>query len=254
MNIKLRLAAVAMGAMISCSSFAQAPATSATSAANSAKAHLDLAVSYFQSGQFETAQSEAQRALKDEPKNSQALMLMGLIHMQMKELPRAEEMLRAAIAADANNGDAYNNYGLLLCQTNRIDASIEQFGRAMSSPRYSKVSQTLVNAGICLTQKNDYAAAEKYFLKALEQDPFMPSALYQLSRAYLKGNRVDLAENRLEALHRQITPNSASLYLESQIARAKGDSAKAQRLAERVNKQFPNSPEARRVLAGEIAQ
>lgn len=248
MNIKLRLASLAAGALLSCSAFAQTPAANA---GNSAKAHLDLAVSYFQSGQFETAQSEAQRALQMEPKNSQALMLMGLVHMQMKELPRAEEMLRAAIAADASNGDAHNNYGLLLCQTNRIDASLEQFGRALSAPRYTKISQTLVNAGICLTQKNDFAAAEKYFIKALEQDPFMPSALYQLSRVYLKSNRAELAQNRLEALHRQITPNSASLFLESQIARAKGDTALAQRISERLTQQFPASMEARRALAGD---
>lgn len=99
--------------------------------------------------------------------------------------------------------------------------------------------------------KQDYVAAEKYFLKALEQDPLMPGALFQLSRNYLKQNRVELAQARLDGLHRQVSPNSSSTYLQLQIAKARGDAQEAQRLGERIAKQFPNSLEAKRLSAGD---
>jgi type IV pilus assembly protein PilF len=156
----------------------------------------------------------------------------------------AESHFKIAIASNPTNGSAHSNYGTLLCQQSRYDAGMESFGKALQYPKFTKVAQTLVNGGICLLQKGDNLAAEKFLLKALEQEPFMPAALYQLSKVYFLTNRLDQAESRLNALHKQVQANAASTFLLYQIAIAKGNAQQAQNYAKTILTRFPASQEA----------
>lgn len=232
---------------LSFSSFAQ----SSTSAGESAKAHVELAASYLQAGRNSIALEEAQRALQLDPKYSPARDLMGIISMQEGQLDKAEEHFKAAIELDADNGDAHNNYGLLLCRSQRVEQAMEQFGQALTISRYPRVAQTLVNGGICLRQKGDLSAAEKYFVKALETEPFMPSALYQLSLTYFQEGKLLEAASRLDALHRQMAPRSDTLFLQIQIERSLGRTDAARKHARDLQLQFPQSSEARQLGMGQ---
>lgn len=222
-------------------------AATATARAESASARVELAVQYFQAGRVDVAQEELQKVLSNDPKNSMANDLLGVIRQREGNTPQAEAAFRTAIASDAGNASAHNNYGLLLCTTGRHDAGLESFGRALQSPTGIQVSQTLVNGGVCLAQKGDQAGAEKFFVKALEVEPFMPSALFQLAKVYLATNRPSQAESRLTALHRQAEPNSASTYLMYQVALALNKPAQVQNIARVLQTRFADSAETQRL-------
>lgn len=215
---------------------------------DSAAAHVELAASYFQAGRLDVAQEELQKVLAQDPRNSMANDLLGVIHLKNGSMGLAEQAFRSALATDPGNGSAQNNYGMLLCQTNRAEAGMEAFGRALQSPKGLNIAQTLVNGGICLSRKNDHLGAEKFFLKALEQEPFMPSALFQLAKVYYATQRYPQAASRLAALHKQVAPNAASTFLMYELALAENKPTQAQSLSRLLQTQFPDSPEAQRTV------
>lgn len=211
---------------------------------DSATAHIELAVSYFQAGRPQIAQEELQKVLTIDPKNSMANDLLGLIYMRAGNVTQAEAAFQIAVASDPSNGSAQSNYGMLLCKTGRYDAGLLAFGRALQSPKQLEISQTLVNGGVCLSQKGDTRGAESFFLKALEQEPFMPAALYQLAKVYYATQRFPEAESRLAALHKQVDPNASSTYLMYQLAVSQNKTAQAQSHSRALLTRFPDSPEA----------
>lgn len=230
-------------AMISGPAWAQKPPAKDDSAA----AHVELAANYYQAGRLEVAAEELQKVLDKEPRNAQANNMMGLVYMKLGNLAQAESYLKTSLAADPASGNTLNNMGMLLCQTRRHDAGMESLGRALSSPRYTQISQTLVNGGICLQQKGDLVAAEKFLLKALEHEAFMPAALFQLAKVYYATQRYPQAESRLAALHKQLQPNAASTYLQYQLALAQGKPAESARLAALLQSRFPESAESQNI-------
>ena len=207
---------------------------------------VELAAQYFQAGKPEIAIEEIQKVLAEDPRHSGANNLLGLIRLREGNAAESETAFRISLGADPGNAGAHNNYGMLLCQTGRHDAGMEEFGKALQRPSSIQVAQTLLNGGICLTQKGDAAGAEKFFLKALEAEPFMPSALYQLAKVYHQTNREPQAESRLAALHRQIEPTPASAFLAYQVARAQ-NKPEANKLAQTLRARFPDSVEAQQL-------
>lgn len=207
---------------------------------------IELAAQYFQAGKTEIALEEIQKVLAEDPRHSGANSLLGLIRLREGNAAESENAFRLALTSDPGNAGAHNNYGMLLCQTGRHDAGMDEFGKALQKPGSIQVAQTLLNGGICMTQKGDPLAAEKFFLKALEAEPFMPSALYQLAKVYHQTNRDPQAESRLAALHRQIEPTAASILLAYEVARGQNKS-EANKLAKTLKALFPDSSEAQQL-------
>jgi type IV pilus assembly protein PilF len=228
-------------------SLSWAQPASAKDAKEFASAHIELASSYFQAGRVDVAKEELQKVLDRDPKHSQAHNLQGLIYLKLGDASRAESDFRTAIGSDPANGDAQNNYGMLLCQSGRHAEGMEAFGRALQAPKYGQIAQTLVNGGLCLQQKGDMVGAEKFLIKALEQEPFMPAALYQLARVYHATGREGAAASRLAALHQQVAPNASSLELQLQISQGLGQPHEAAQAAQALRSRFPQSPEALRL-------
>lgn len=213
--------------------------------------NIELGSSYFQAGRLDVALEEAQKALQKDSSNSDAYNLIGSIYLQSKELDKAQEALTKSLQISPQNPDAHNNMGLLLCEQSKTQEALQSFGKALSTPNYPKTAQTLINAGICLQKANDYVASEKYLVKALEIQPFLPLALYHLSISYLKEGKLDLAQSRIEAIHKQMAPNASTLSVLGTIAQLRGNTTQAQKFFERVVRLFPQSPEAQKIQAGQ---
>lgn len=248
-NPFLRIAVAVLLAASGSSAMAegQTPAQLAQQKEDSSLAHVELAASYYQAGRVDTAQEELTRVLSKDPRHSAANDLQGLLYQKTGNLAQAEDSFRTAIMSNPANSSAQSNYGTLLCQSGRYDAGMEAYGKALRTPAHLHVAQTLVNGGICLSQKGDYSGAEKFLVKALEQEPFMPAALYQLARVYVATQRFDQADSRLAALHAQVEPNAASTLLMYQVAQGAGKQEEARALAQKIQTRFADSPEAQQI-------
>jgi type IV pilus assembly protein PilF len=99
-----------------------------------------------------------------------------------------------------------------------------------------------------MTQKPDYEKAEAYFREALKDRPTYPEALIQL--AALKFKTGEFLQARA-FLQRYLSGNKSSpgvLYLGVQIEEALEDNRAATDFSNQLLREYPESPEARRVL------
>jgi type IV pilus assembly protein PilF len=87
-------------------------------------------------------------------------------------------------------------------------------------------------------------------MKALKARPTQPQALYQLADiAYLRGNFAQ-AKAYLVRLEQLTKPSAETLWLALRIERKLGDRNAEASYGQQLRRQFPESKEARALLAG----
>jgi type IV pilus assembly protein PilF len=215
-----------------------------------ARARLDLAAGYYRNGQLAIALEEARRATAIDPTFAAAYGLLGLIYMDMGERREADENFQRALRLDPANSELSNNYGWFLCQTGRERESIEYFGRAIRDPLYPTPAKANQNAGSCLMQIKDFAAAEPYLRRAFELDAANPTTKYQLSRLYLATGRIERASFYYSVLAKSVESSAETIWLGLRIARANGDVRRETQLANELRERFPRSAEAAALARG----
>lgn len=216
-----------------------------------ARLHTELAAGYYELGNMNIALEEANIALRADPAYSPAYNVAGLIYALLKEDQRAEQNFLQAIRVSPSDSDAHHNYGWFLCQRNRVPEALKHFQAALRNPLYQTPDRTYVNAGLCARQAGDAAAAEQYFQNALKLRPAQPQALYQAADlAFAKGD-FEIAKRYLDRLSRVSQPSAEVLWLGVRVERRMGDRNSEESYAHRLRTNFPESKEARALLAGQ---
>ena len=224
-----------------------------TDAQTRARIHTELAAGYFELGNYGVALQEAAEALKSEPNYAPAFNVMGLIYMELRDDKAAESNFQRALRLNALDSDVNNNYGWYLCLRKREPESIKYFLAALRNPLYTTPDKSWVNAGVCARQAGDLKAAEEYFQQALKVRPSQPQALFQMAdMAYRRKNHPE-AKTYLTRLLRDIEPTAETLWLALRVERGLGDRNAEASLGFQLRNKFPDSREARALMAGQYA-
>jgi type IV pilus assembly protein PilF len=223
-----------------------------TSAQSRARIHAELAAGYLELGNYGVAIQEANEALKVDPNFVSAHNVLGLVYMELRDDRAAETSFQQALRVNSVDSDSNNNYGWFLCQRKREKESIKYFLAALRNPLYGTPEKSWVNAGICSRQAGDPANAEDYFQKALKLRPTQPQALQNMAEmAYTRGSFAE-AKSYLGRMQRDASsPSPEYLWLALRVERKLGDRNAEQSLAFQLQKNFPESREARALAAGQ---
>ncbi len=255
--MKQLIAAGVMLIVAGCAGTAPEPASYApqggvdTNVQTRARIHTELAAGYYGLGNYGVALQEAGEALKAEPNYAPALNVLGLVYMELHDDKAAESSFERALRVSPQDSDTNNNYGWFLCQRKREQESIKYFLVALRNPLYTTPDKSWVNAGVCARQTGDLVAAEDYFQKALKVRPTQPQALFQMADMAYKRNNYPEAKVYLTRLQRDATPNAAILWLALRVERQLGDRNAEASLGFQLRKNFPESREARALMAGQ---
>ena len=215
-----------------------------------ARVHTDLAVGYFELGNLAIALEEITHALRADTTYGPAYNLAGLLYAELREDRLAQEHFVRALRINPVDSDANNNYGRFLCDRKREGEAIKYFLAALRNPLYRNPENSYVNAGLCSRRQGNVAAAEDYFVRALKTAPSHPQALYQLADiAYARG-QYPVAKNYLVRLEQVTTPAAEVLWLALRIERKLGDRNAEASYEQQLRRRFPDSKEARALLAG----
>lgn len=225
--------------------------TVATDAQTRARLHTELASGYFELGNYGVALQEADIALKADANYAPAYNVLGLVYMELRDDRAAEQNFQHALRISPLDSDANNNYGWFLCQRKREQESVKYFLSALRNPLYTSPDRSWVNAGICSRQAGDLAAAEDYFQRALKLRPFQPQALFSLADMAYRRNNYPEAKAYLSQLQRNLTPSAEVLWLALRVERRLGDRNAEASFGFQLRKNFPDSREARALLAGQ---
>ena len=230
------------------------PAGSGTETAGQSRAriHTELAAGYFELGNYGVALQEANEALKSDPDFAPALNVLGLVYMELRDDRAAESNFQKALRVNPSDSDANNNYGWYLCLRKREQESIKYFLAALRNPLYTSPDKSWVNAGICARQSGDLSAADGYFQQALKIRPSQPQALFQLADMAYRRRSHPEAKSYLVRLLRDIEPTVETLWLALRVERGLGDRDAEASLGFQLRTKFPDSREARALIAGQF--
>jgi len=214
-----------------------------------ARAHTDLGAVYFQNKQFEIALEEFTEASRIDPSFALAYNGLGLVHSALGQHDIADANFRKAIQLEPNNSESHNNYGSYLCSRGQYDESIKEFLAAVKNPLYATPAVAYANAGICSIRKQDYVSGEGYLQKALQINPLLSSAAYQV--AQLQFNRDQPAAAKVSLQNALLTnPSPEVLWLAIRIERALGARDAEASYALQLRRQYPNSEQAKLLQSG----
>ena len=214
-----------------------------------ARAHTDLGAVYYQQRQYEIALEEFTEATKIDPGFALAYNGLGLVHSALGQNDLADADFRKSIQLEPNNSESHNNYGGFLCAKGRYDESIKEFLAAVKNPLYATPALAYANAGICSTRKQDPVNGEIYLKLALQKDPLLSSAAYQL--ALIQFNRKDAVSAKQTLQNVMLTnPTPDMLWLAIQIERALGAQDTEASYALQLRRKYPESEQAKLLQSG----
>jgi type IV pilus assembly protein PilF len=203
-----------------------------------------LAIEYMRLDKLTTAREFAERALSQDPRSANAQMTAGLVYERLEETGRADRAFEAAAKLGKNDPNIQNNYAGYLCRRHRADEGEALFLKVIHNPAYQTPEVAYLNAGVCLRGTNDLAA-ENYFRQALSIRPTMPESLLQLGDLVFEKGDTEQAVLIVQRFLRANPANPDILWLGVKAQRKLGDEASAADYVRRLQKEFPDSPQAR---------
>ncbi|MBI4292698.1 MAG: type IV pilus biogenesis/stability protein PilW [Betaproteobacteria bacterium] len=215
-----------------------------------ARIHTELAVAYFERGNMGVALEELRVALAADSSYAPAYNVLGLVHMDLKEMDLAQNNFDRALRIAPNDPDLNHNYGWFLCQTGREEQSLRYFLAAVKNPLYPTPQKSYAVAGSCALRKNMDSDAVDYFQRALRLDAAYPPALVNL--ANLRYRRGELMEARelIGRFNKLLDATAESLWLALRIERKLGDKAAENHYATQLRRGFAGSREYQNLVKG----
>jgi protein O-GlcNAc transferase len=172
-------------------------------------AALQQAAKHHRNNQMIEAVPLYQKALKLDPKNSEALKLYGLLHLQQRNFDAAIELIKKSIRLNPQEISAYVYLGIAQVQIGNHVEAIKNLGFALQ--KQPLLIDALYNHGFANASLKNFNQALHDFEKILQQDPHHFYALQQKSSTLFELGNIDeaiLITDKLIA----INPNNEQSY------------------------------------------
>ncbi|UMR30473.1 type IV pilus biogenesis/stability protein PilW [Massilia sp. MB5] len=221
-------------------------ASDQTSAQKRAEIRMQLAVGYYEQGQYAVALDEVKKAIVAAPESADAYGMRALIYMAMGEAALAGDSFQHALKLAPHNPEISNNYGSYLCQTGKVGESFKYFDAALGNRAYQSPATALNNAGDCALKLKDFAQAEKYLLPALQLTPDLAITNINLARVYYERRdypRAGFFITRLGKVAKTDSLTADVLWLAIKVQHKLGDTGAEQGWATQLRRHHSASSE-----------
>jgi type IV pilus assembly protein PilF len=215
---------------------------------DAAELNYQLGARYYRSGNYKLARDRLLSSLELNPKNAVAHYTLAMTYESLENLRLATASYKESVRIAPQNFNVQNAYAIFLCNQSQYDEARVHFDRAIDIDNNDSAEITMTNAGVCMMQIPDFAVAEKYFRQALNLKNNFGEALVQM--CLLKFSAEDYLAARA-FLQRYLNSNVASasvLFLGVRIEEELGDDRARTDYSNQILRDFPRSPEARRIL------
>lgn len=216
---------------------------------DAAEYNYELGRNYLQNEKFELARDRLERAIEIDPRMAKAYMALGMTYEALDNLRLATDSYEKAVRIAPRDFNILNSYAVFLCNQQDYTGARRYFDRAANHPENDDAERTFTNAGLCMVQQPDLEAAEAFFREALEHKSTYGEALLQL--CLLKFRQQDYLGARA-FLQRFMASNRTTagvLFLAAEIEGKLGNDRGRTEYVNRLLREFPESPEARRALS-----
>lgn len=237
-----------LGLLAGCVSTTTGKTIQESNDSDAADVNYQLAIRYFQNGNYELARDRLLHSIKLNPRRGIVWSTLATTYEQLDNLRLAEEAHDKAVNLSPRDFNVQNGYAVFLCRQQRYDDAEAQFARSVKALTNDNPEVMLTNAGVCMMQKPDYAKAEDYFRQALERRPNHGESLLQMSLLEYTTEDYLRARAFLQRYRSTNAVNSGVLYLCVLIEEKLGDERARTECANELLRDFPTSQEAKRLL------
>jgi FkbM family methyltransferase len=171
---------------------------------------LQQALQLHQAGRLAQAQQGYQQVLSLDPRNIDALHLLGLVCHQQGDHKQAVKFITKAIKRNAKSPEMHNNLGEAYREQGKLDLAIGCYQRAIHLNK--SYAQAHNNLGICFSKQTKNSQAVKNFSRALELNPSYCEAHYNFGCYLLKQKEFHKALEHLSAA-RRISASFSPVYI-----------------------------------------
>jgi len=213
-------------------------------------AYIQLGLGYLQEGETARAKVPLVKALELDPRSSDAHAALALVFQAEMEPKLADEHFRKALQSrSVNQTRILNNYGGFLYEQGRYKEAMQYFSKASEDALYTGRPRVFENMGLTALKLNQPEQATEYFERTLRLSPQQSQALLEMAElARLKGEYAK-ALGYYERFSQQSTQNARSLLLGIRLASQIGDRDKAKSLGLQLKRLYPATAEYRQYLS-----
>ena len=170
---------------------------------------LDQAVAFHQAGQLSKAERLYQQVLADNPRNADALHLLGVVAYQVGRHEIAVNLITHAIEIDPQQVEAYNNLGIVFKEQKKLEKSIQTYHKAIEiNPDHAEAHYNLGNA---YQEQGKSEKSIQAYHKAIKIQPDYAEVYNNLGIVFKEQGKL---EKSIQAYHKaiEIKPNYAEAY------------------------------------------
>lgn len=170
---------------------------------------LQYALVLHQQGQLEHAQKLYEEVLREEPKNFDALHLLGVLHTKRQNLTLAKKLIRQAIDLNPSSSLFYYNYGIVQDDLKEHQGAISSYEQAISLG--GDKASCFYNRGNSFQSLKQYEAAIASYDQAIVLQPTYAQAFASRGSALKEARLYDAAiASCKEAI--RLSPKLAEAY------------------------------------------
>ncbi|MBD2461995.1 tetratricopeptide repeat protein [Oscillatoria sp. FACHB-1407] len=171
---------------------------------------LDQAAQLGQAGQFAEVQRICQQILQQQPQTAQALHLLGLAQLQLRDTEAALTSLQQAIALAPNAAEYHGHLGVALCSCEQVEEGITAYQRALQlQPQLTDVRY---NLALALHRQGNLSDAIAHYQQVVARQPQNTQALLNLGNALQQRQQYDRAIARYQQALK-LRPDQAETWL-----------------------------------------
>jgi len=148
---------------------------------DAAELNYQLGARYFRNGSYELARDRLLTSIELDPRNAVTHYTLALTYEALGNMRLATESYEESVRIAPRDHQVQNAYAVFLCKRGRFDDARRYFDRAAAIRTNDNAEVTLTNAGVCMMQQPDHAAAEGYFREALNHKANYGEALVQMA-------------------------------------------------------------------------
>lgn len=213
-----------------------------------AKTRISLGLNYLRRGDSTQALFNLERARTMAPNLPEVYNALAFYYQTVGEHVQAENAYKQAIARDANNADAYNNYGAFLCQIGKFEDAERLLLTAIAKPGYIRVAESYENLALCQLEQDGFERARNFLASSLSHNGTRITALINSASVnYAMGNLQD-AKADLQRIQRLGRVSARSTLLNYLVSQKQGDLSTMKHAEQLLLTLYIDSNEARLLL------
>lgn len=240
---RLRLFGVLVCALL-LSACAGKPPQSQQGGESSAHINARLGLSYMQQGNYEVAMEKLKRALEQDPDLPEAHHYIAELYKTIRNTDLADQHYRRALRLSPHDAALQNNYAVFLCDAGRYADAEERFVKAARTPGYQRPEEAYQNAATCVLRIPNRERAMAHLRSALDINPLLPGALYQMTQLSVESGEYLQARAFLQRYEAIARHTAQSLWWGVSIERQLGNPIAAGDYGRQLRQEFPRSEEA----------